>query len=135
MMFVKQFGESLRRLHKPVTIRYRHVSALEAIMSRACACTLELPFFKKGDDLGTLLHQGMNNAQALVTYAEHLEEAGRLLRHLSAGIESQPITITADTHMICIEGQDEFLTPLLQDGTLQPYRDEEGWTEEEPARA
>jgi hypothetical protein len=104
-------------------------------VTKPCTCTLELPFFKQGDDLSMLLHQGMTNAQALVTYAEQMDEAGRLLRRLSASIECQPLTITADAHIICVEGPEDVLAPLLKDGTLQPYPFEEAWTEEEAATA
>jgi hypothetical protein len=102
-------------------------------VANTITCILALPFFKQGDDLGMLLHQGMTNTQALVTYAEHLDEASRLLRRLSAGMGSQPIAIVADAHVICVEGPEEVLMPLVKDGTLQLYPYEEEWAEEEPA--
>jgi hypothetical protein len=101
-------------------------------VAQTITCTLELPFFKKGDDLGMLLHQGLTNTQALVAYAENLDEAGRLLRRLSAGIESHAIAIAADAHVICVEGPEEVLMPLVKDGTLQLYPYEEEWAQEEP---
>ena len=90
-------------------------------MAKFCTCILELPDFKKGDDIGMLLRQGRTNAQVLVNYAEQMDKAGRLLRRLSVGIECQPVIITADSHGICVQWPEEVLKPLLTDRTLQPY--------------
>jgi hypothetical protein len=98
---------------------------LEAIVVKFCKCILELPDFKKEDDIRMLLRQGKTNAQVLVNYAGQMEKAGRLLRRLSVCIACQPVIITGDSHGICVQGPEEILKPLLTERTLQPYPYEE----------
>jgi hypothetical protein len=44
-------------------------------------------------------------------------------------------TITGDAHAICVEGPEEVLMPLLNDGILQLYAYEEEWAEDEAIQA
>ena len=76
---------------------------------------LHLPYFKQGDDLGHYLEKNKTNLEALVAHAEMLEYAASILRNVAEEIREvdKKIEINADTHMIYIEGPEEFMDNLV----------------------
>lgn len=96
---------------------------------------IHLPYFKQGDDLGFFLQQGLSPAEALAQHAEMLESAARLLRTLSAKVAKQDgVLLTADTHMIQIEGPEPFVRCLIEEGLAEKqFWDEDDVDEDEDA--
>lgn len=90
---------------------------------------LNLPVFKKGDDLHYAIGQAEGNlAKAFVGQAECYEEAARLCRKMaSVAAETPSLTVYADTHLIQIEGPEELLQTLTKDNILE----ERNWEDED----
>ena len=77
---------------------------------------LNLPYFKKGDDLLHHLDATKGNIpEAFKQHAEALEYAASMCRRMaSVAVEVPGIEVQADTHMITITGPTEQLEILTQ---------------------
>ncbi len=79
------------------------------------ALDLHLPYFKQGDDLGHCLERTENSYEALIMDAKNLECAALILRKVAEEIKplGDLIEIFADTHIIQVEGPEEFMMALM----------------------
>lgn len=96
---------------------------------------LNLPVYKRGDDLAHQLEQVKGDvAKALTNQAAWYDEAAAMCRKLAEVATANPeITIDADTHMICVSGPEDVLTGLVDSELLsvREWEDEEGDEESE----
>lgn len=88
---------------------------------------LTLPIYKVGSDLAHLLDEAKTPAEALFAYAETLRDAAAKLEKIAARLARvETVEITADTHMVLVEGPEDVLSPLIEEGLLdEPDDDEE----------
>lgn len=86
-------------------------------MKNMC-CVLSLPYYKQGDDLAHLLHEGMSPTAAMQSQAAMLREAAALLEAVAERIKGHPVSIHADTHHIGLEGPEDILRTLVEEGVL-----------------
>lgn len=87
---------------------------------------LNLPYYIKGDDLAYFTQKCNNNSQALENYAMMLDCASEAVYNVFDIIskyerEGRKIDITADTHIILIDCDDDIADELLQiDYVIEP---------------
>lgn len=77
--------------------------------------TLELPYFKKGDDVGFCLSKTKSVSEALLMHAENMDAAAALCRRVA---EFPELEIEADCHFIWVKGPQEILDKLVAEETL-----------------
>lgn len=89
---------------------------------------VNLPYFKKGDDLSSCMQQTEDDAEALRLHAEMLEESRNIMRRLASLAKDGFIQIdTADTHIIVIRCAEEIGRVLVDEGAVIPFE----WGDEE----
>ncbi len=91
--------------------------------------TLDLPVFKKGDDLHHQIeeHKGDLKAALLVQSALYTEAARLCMKLAEAASKHMGMEIQADTHMIFVEGPKDVLDALVKEEilTVEDFDDEE----------
>ena len=76
---------------------------------------LELPYFKKGDDLSHYLSETKSVSEAFLMHAEALEAGAAMCRRMA---EFPELEVQADCHMIDISGPQEILDKLVAEDVL-----------------
>lgn len=86
---------------------------------------LELPVFKKGDDLSHSIEEAEGNIQkGFLAQASFYEQAASICRRLAGVAAEIPgLAVTADTHMIEVYGPADRLSSLVEEGILYEHED------------
>lgn len=104
--------------------------------------TIELPYYKKGDDMASCLKNQQNDVlKAIDEHSEWMACSAGILMSLKEEIEKfvgesdkiKDISIEADTHMIWLSGPDELIDLLVEKELveLEPDFDDEDEDDEE----
>ena len=90
---------------------------------------VHLGYFKKGDDLGHYLSQGMDPVTALRSHAEQMESVSAHLDTLADEIEKskEKVEIHADTHFIGLTCSQKLANHLIESDLAikNPFDDED----------
>lgn len=86
--------------------------------------TLELPYFKKGDDISFCLRETKSVSEAFLMHADHMEAAAAMCRRIA---EFPELEVDADCHMIWVKGPQEILDKLVAEDLLSVTE----WDDEE----
>lgn len=94
-------------------------------MAKVRYASVQLAFFKQGDDLKSHLEEtNFNKVQALRNYADQLTDVAKHLRELSSHIEGTSVEVDAQGHHIWLIGPEDNLEKICQKG-LAIYDDED----------
>ncbi len=91
-------------------------------------CTIFLPYFKQGDDLGYHLQNSSSLSEALENHAKQMDTVAQVLRQVESVIRNEPsVEIQADTHMIFLTGPTELVDVLVKEelASYDEFEDDE----------
>ena len=88
--------------------------------------TINLPYFRQGDDLDYFLCQVLTIEEAIEAHALTLDAAAKQLRDIKAAITNVPnVEIEADCHHISIYGPNHLIYGLIEQDLATPDEPEE----------